>query len=485
MATKKKHRIRLWIAILTALILCIALIQLYAAGHTQPMPKMEKAPETVLQPHGVYALDLEYIPQTHQLIGKICISIINTSKQNWDLLCFADWPSADVFTQAPSGGKTMIENAVITRQSQTQAVSLLRDSMNPCRWELPLDAALLPGEEAQLSFDLTISVPENHSSFGFSNDVCRFGNFIPQLAFWNGAEWIVHQHSGYSDNSVTECADYQLTLRAPKDFTVICTGESVTKEGITIAHAENVRDFAMVIGKGWRSIERQYGDTLVRCYYKGSSLMGRKALAAACDALGAFGSAIGAYPYSTLDIVSADLDVAGMEYPQLVMINEDDFALSTKLFQGYEQDSFRRLIAHEIAHQWFYGVIGNDQYAEPWLDEGFAYFLEHVYAKYAGIHAPMMYLDIKYPLSSSLDVLNSSYLLQSNVYWGGAAFLDEMREIIGDDAFFAAMQAMYQQFAYQIIDTQGALNAFREAADEEECDDVESLIDRYFMVSGQ
>ena len=45
----------------------------------------------------------------------------------------------------------------------------------------------------------------------------------------------------------------------------------------------------------------------------------------------------------------------GMEYPQLIM------TIPTPL-----------VVAHEIAHQWWYGLVGNDQFEDPWIDEGFA-----------------------------------------------------------------------------------------------------------------
>ena len=61
-----------------------------------------------------------------------------------------------------------------------------------------------------------------------------------------------------------------------------------------------------------------------------------------------------------LDIVETRFaDFGGMEYPELVLVVDDPTS-----------------VAHEVAHQWFYGLVGSDQWREPWLDEGFATFAQ-------------------------------------------------------------------------------------------------------------
>jgi aminopeptidase N len=65
---------------------------------------------------------------------------------------------------------------------------------------------------------------------------------------------------------------------------------------------------------------------------------------------------LGPYPYPEVDVVIGTfLSFGGMEYPGLVM------AVPTEV-----------PVAHELAHQWWYGLVGDDQYTAPWLDEAFA-----------------------------------------------------------------------------------------------------------------
>src|SRR5207249_1438809 len=93
------------------------------------------------------------------------------------------------------------------------------------------------------------------------------------------------------------------------------------------------------------------------------------------------------YPWGTLDIAetwSDDPNGVGQEYPGMI------FMASAVTRDGGDTGSYLSyLVAHEVTHQWFYGVVGDDQVREPWLDESFATYLpERFYAEtYPGVYA--------------------------------------------------------------------------------------------------
>src|SRR6185295_8091187 len=78
-------------------------------------------------------------------------------------------------------------------------------------------------------------------------------------------------------------------------------------------------------------------------------------------------------PYVWPSFTSAEAYVGGgaMEYPMLIMNDPD---MNTRWFEWLDVT-----IAHELAHNWFYGMLGSDERAFPWLDEGFAQYMEHRY----------------------------------------------------------------------------------------------------------
>lgn len=276
-----------------------------------------------------------------------------------------------------------------------------------------------------------------------------------------------------------ECADFSLTLNAAENLTVICTGESSTQNGVTVASANNVRDFCVVIGKDWHVAEKRHGDILVRSYYKGSFIMGNEALDAALDALDAYGSAIGAYPYTTLDIVETDIWAAGLEYPQILMMSANYYAWSFDLIHGYVHDNFRIKIAHEVAHQWFYGVVGNDQYDEAWLDEGFATRLEHIYADYVGLHHATAYSEQDHPLNTSLDVLTKENY-HNIAYTCANGFLTDLSDIVGEEVFVSILRDIYMTYGFSVASTDDVISVIRKHTPSAEGERVETLITEYF-----
>ena len=135
------------------------------------------------------------------------------------------------------------------------------------------------------------------------------------------------------------------------------------------------------------------------------------------------------------------------------------------------------LISHETGHEWFYAAVGNDQYEEPWLDEGFAEFCNILYdmempdslergisivAKKSGKDAAWLQWDSeeieKWYLPVSPDekkrVINMPYDwydegrkrgdYNTQVYNNGALFLYELKKNMGDEKFFEAMQEYYK-----------------------------------------
>jgi aminopeptidase N len=131
-----------------------------------------------------------------------------------------------------------------------------------------------------------------------------------------------------------------------------------------------------------------------------------------------FGRRFGAYPYGELDLVLNDrwTTFSGMEYPGFVLL----------ISSGAP-------VVHEVAHQWWYGIIGNNEYADPWLDEAFATYATDLHF---GDHRPGCW-----PSSLPTAITNPMSYWQSRqasygpyVYTYGACMLHELERLIGSPA---------------------------------------------------
>jgi aminopeptidase N len=178
----------------------------------------------------------------------------------------------------------------------------------------------------------------------------------------------------------------------------------------------------------------------------------RHALQTAADALALFESLYGPYPHERMVVVQGDFP-DGMEFSGLVFVSGDWF----RTWQGIPNDWLTIITAHEISHQWWYAMVGNDQGNYPYIDEALAIysealFFEEFFPEFVewwwtfrvGAYSPAGYVDSTvYEFYSARGYINAIYLR-------GAQMMQELRENLGDEAFFAWLSQYTQQMAGQL-----------------------------------
>jgi aminopeptidase N len=152
-------------------------------------------------------------------------------------------------------------------------------------------------------------------------------------------------------------------------------------------------------------------------------------------------------------------------------------------YDGTPRNRLVRITAHEVSHQWWYGVVGDDQVREPWLDEGLARFNElRYYEAYSPADAQWWWntvigtLRAAQPLNSSTSDFSSHGQYLVSIYNQGAVFLDDLRRTIGVDTFNAFLRDLYRRGSFRLITTQ---DFFDVLADHTRVN-VQGLKQRYF-----
>jgi aminopeptidase N len=124
---------------------------------------------------------------------------------------------------------------------------------------------------------------------------------------------------------------------------------------------------------------------------------------------------------------------------------------------GTGSSNLRYLAAHETAHQWFYGIIGNDQVREPFTDEATSDFLaRHILGINRSSRCPTLPVD-----RSIYDYTARCYF--EIVYVQGGNILDRARVLMGDDAFWVAMRGYVAANRHQLVTTRSLLTALDDA----------------------
>jgi aminopeptidase N len=175
---------------------------------------------------------------------------------------------------------------------------------------------------------------------------------------------------------------------------------------------------------------------------------------------------------------------SGMEYPGLVYINTKYYA------DEYDGDNLLYTTVHETAHQWWYGVVGNDQIDEAWLDEGFATYSEGVFTEkeFGKGNGELYYEYLEESAKEDIEartydgvILKSldSYVNWDDygpaVYTGGAVLLSEIRRQVGDKTFFKILQSYYQEYSFKNATTEDFLAVCEEVSGK----DFDELFDNH------
>ncbi|MFS0558875.1 M1 family metallopeptidase [Brevibacillus sp. 179-C9.3 HS] len=256
---------------------------------------------------------------------------------------------------------------------------------------VPLPARTTSAETV-VEMNFQLDVPFNNGRLSYHDHAMWLGNWLPILAIKDEGGWRLDPYSAIGDPFYSDVANYHLRVQLSEGYQLATSGlESMAvitetrpqRLNIYELDAWNVRDFALVVmDDTYQAISGKVGETTVRTWVQKSDdpQNVQRMHATAMESLDYYGKQFGVYPYKEYDVVKTGGFFGGMEYPSLVFIAQEYFNRSDAMGEA--------VVAHETAHQWFYGLVGNDEVREAWLDEGLTDY------------ATMIFLQQKNPLRS-------------------------------------------------------------------------------------
>ncbi len=245
----------------------------------------------------------------------------------------------------------------------------------------PLSQPLGPGESLglKLSYHLNlqpIPAPSNDSRpvvFGYTERQTNLVDWYPVIpAYRAGTGWLVHDPWFYGEHQVYDCVDFQVDLAltgVPASGLTIAASAPAEQNGDRyVYHHEAARGFALSIGPSYVvSTQTVDGVTVTSYAFPWDEAAGKAALNDTARALALYGQLFGPYPHPSLSVVEADF-LDGMEYDGLYFLSRGFY----NLYDGTPKGYLTAIAVHETAHQWWFGLVGDDQALEPWLDEAMA-----------------------------------------------------------------------------------------------------------------
>ena len=357
------------------------------------------------------------------------------------------------------------------------------------RTYVQLSSPLQPGESTRISINFQLFFPDHQGVFGSTNRQTNIADWYPYIPpFSEEKGWLAYSRQVDETNTivgeyiVNESADFdvslQLTDRADL-IEVAASAPAVEENGKYRYHLELARAFSFSISDSFFEHEIVQDGVRIHSYvFMNQQESGVAVTEIAAQAMKMFSEMLTPYPREMISIVSADF-LHNMEMDGMVMI-------SNKVFDFYDNTPLNNLTIltpHELSHQWFYSLVGNNSAEEPWLDESLATYSEVLfYERYYPEDVTWWWTNRVDEYGPSGYVNSDIYLAggynayRNAVYLNGARFLQELRVAVGDQAFFAALKDYAMTNFYGIATRQDFFDAFGRYSQA----DIAPILGRYF-----
>jgi hypothetical protein len=305
-----------------------------------------------------------------------------------------------------------------------------------------LEDELAAGQSTEVELDFALSLGGGaFDRFGVDDQASWWGSGAPLLAWEPGVGWAEDPFVALSGETASSpVADTVVTVSAPEDLTVLMTGAraepSAPRDGRrTWTSQEPVaRDVAVAAGSFTTTDVTTPGGTRVTTgVLPGAEVPGDELSAWTTTAIADLESLLGPFPYRTLTVALLPDHGGGIEYPSMI----------------YEASPSRAVLVHEVAHMWFYGMVGNSQFRDPWLDEAFASWAEAVVDPGSGL-VRQAALSLPGPVGAAMDEYENDDRYFRLVYDKGAAALLAAQRAVGPTAFDAAIRCYLDATAWRI-----------------------------------
>ncbi|WP_120168945.1 M1 family metallopeptidase [Thermohalobacter berrensis] len=334
-----------------------------------------------------------------------------------------------------------------------------------------------------------VKIPNSRGRFGYGNFTYNITNWYPIVAVYDNEGWNLDPYHKVGDPFYSNISNYEVEFITPKEYFPVTTGKIVKKKdkGTKIHYfikANMVRDFAVIVSDKFKCKEAIVEGIKVRSYYFNEKYRD-EALEYAVNSLKIFNKLFGKYPYDEYKVVASDFFVGGMEYPNLVMIDNE-------IYNYQSPDILEYIIVHETAHQWWYGVVGNDEVDEPWLDESITEYSTILYyeEKYGKTAADCIYnimikdqykqyakgKNLEEIINKKIDEFTTSREYTALVYHRGAMALEELRENIGDEKFFKILRRYYEDYKFKNATTVDFIKTCKTVLTEKDEESIKEIL---------
>lgn len=368
------------------------------AADAPPPPAPEDVASAPLAGAGRYTLRATLDPGTHRITGTGTIELRNTSRAPLDhvfvhLYLNAFESDRTVFQRGPgegfrggvaaTGGSIEVTRLAVPAWGDENLwpVGATTPGHPEDRTDIrvPLPRAIAPGEVVQFAVAWAAALPPVSLRTGWAGSFHMAGQWFPKIAKLEPDGSFAHFPFERLSEFYADFVDWDVRVITPATFTVGATGELVEErtEGDRVERRfvqDGVHDFAFAAWDRFEEVRAEHRGVVLRCLHPpGLEASAARQVEIARRGLDVLGARWGRYPFRTLTLVHPPREApeaGGMEYPTLI-------TTGGPWWSPWVGTRHAELVTvHELAHQWFQGMIASNEREHPFLDEGLTTFAE-------------------------------------------------------------------------------------------------------------
>jgi hypothetical protein len=361
---------------------------------------------------------------------------------------------------------------------------------------VPIQPPLSPGQSAVLSINFAVTVPQslesNYGVLAYVDDVLTLAHAYPMITVYDDEAWNTEIPSQQGDVTYADASFYIVRTTAPKELVLVTSGHRVSHteadqtQTLVVANGP-ARDFYLAGSPHYEEISQTFGEVTIRSYAPIESSDGAQmALDVALRAIEDFSAHYAPYPYTEFEIVSTPTLALGIEYPGAIAITSRIYDVNGEYRGAPAHVYMESTVAHEVGHQWFYNLVGDDQLDDPWIDESLTQFatLQYYTDEYGASGANGFRASLegrwgrvgnaKIPIGLPVaDYQEEEY--SAIVYGRGPLFFVALKDVMGTDAFDEFLRDYTETYSWEIATPEG----MQSLAEEHCACDLDSLFNEW------
>lgn len=349
------------------------------------------------------------------------------------------------------------------------------------RMTVTLPQSLAPGNTVNLSMRYKLAIPPKYFDhpYGYLGYQINLTEWYPFVVPYDGG-WILHDPWAFGEHLVYDSADFEVNLKVPDEGISVAASAPAEENGEwTRYRLYGARTFVFSASDRFLMSESAVGSVKIRSYYfAGHEGAGEGMLNAAVQAVGLFDVKIAPYPYDSLSVIETE-SPDGQEYDGLVFLSSDFY----DQYGGSNRSNMVSIGVHEIAHNWWFGLVGNDQALDPWLDETMAVYSERIFYEFTNPAYGDWWWNFRVNYFNPSGWVDTSIYESGNfrtytnaAYLTGAYFLEDLRVRMGDRDFYRFLKDYAARYSYKRVTGADFFAVARENTNA----NIDDLIGAYF-----